>query len=641
MLRSLGSARSRIHKETSFHYSANIVFLAILIFLFTAALVLASFISYDTTAYPPFGQQELIAQVEVSEEAIPDTNQLLTYENDTYGIRIKYPADWTYFGSVKTGGVTDIVLFQAPLEGRTDPSSAQFDVFTDTLPSDANMSLEEYTDTIINNNKLSDPTYNVIESSADGGITLLGRPAYNITDTYVLENTTYVRMEIGTFVDGKVYATAYDADEAEFYKSLPIAQEMINSFELLAYSGNPTIEGSGAPGTNLLNLTSEGNFTLDSSNTTSTTISAVNQTAIPSTLSNYENATYGVKLQYPSEWEVQQDPNNLAFRSSLESAEDPFREGVSILVENIQFNNGTVMSLDDYVNSVINSFQQSGVNINISDWVPTSLTSNGAPAIKLLYTWNNGEMTMKTLDIYTIDGNNAYTISYGAPVASFDSYMPTVQRMIDAFEILPSPSGQNETALPAPIQQLPIPPTPPPTPQSQQPPASIPEVGEGVNFLTYENTTYGVRMQHPLDWGKSFQRDPMYSAGEYIVGFRSPDASASLDIEMEESDQTLQEYATGYSDPKYATVLESEPTILAGYPAHKLVYDSNTQDSRIMHLFAKVDSRIYILTYGSESGRYSDNLPTVQEIINSFQTVFPAISSSSSPTEAPAQLQSQ
>jgi PsbP-like protein len=105
-----------------------------------------------------------------------------------------------------------------------------------------------------------------------------------------------------------------------------------------------------------------------------------------------------------------------------------------------------------------------------------------------------------------------------------------------------------------------------------------------------------------------------------------------------DSNQILQEYAVRYSDPEYVTVEESRPTTLAGYPAHELVYASNTQDSKIMHLFAKVDNRIYMLTYGSESGRYSDNLPTVQEMINSFQITdsSPSSLSSSSLSEMPA-----
>jgi hypothetical protein len=151
-------------------------------------------------------------------------------------------------------------------------------------------------------------------------------------------------------------------------------------------------------------------------------------------------------------------------------------------------------------------------------------------------------------------------------------------------------------------------------------PEPTPEVD---NFVAYENTTYGVIIQHPPDWQSYTQYDPMYSSGNYIVGFTSPDASARLDIEMEDSDQTLQEYATSssYGDPRFVEVTKSEPTTLADYPAYELVYTSDKYDNKIMHQFVKVDGRIYIITYGSETGKYSENLPTAQKMINTFQII--------------------
>lgn len=374
-----------------------------------------------------------------AENSIVDTNEFLTYENDTFGIRLKYPPDWDYYGNIETGGFIDIATFQAPFEGRTDLSSPILIASIDTLPADRNISLADYAEGIISSNKLSDPTYNVLESSTDGsGVTLLGKPAYRILATYMLDNITYTTTEIGTFVDGKVYVLTYDADETEFYENQPIAQEMINSFEVLGLFGDTTIGEDGTSDTNLANMTAGENFTIGSSNISDNAGTMTNQTIIPPTFVNYGNTAFGLKIQYPSNWEIQEGPNDLGFLSPLESAQDPFREGINILVQNIQFDNGTVMSLDGYVNSVIGSFQQSGVNISISDWFPTSLTSSSTPAMKLVYTWDNGQTEMKTMDIYTISGNNAYTITFGAPVDKFDSYIPTIQKMIDSLEIEPS-----------------------------------------------------------------------------------------------------------------------------------------------------------------------------------------------------------
>ena len=90
-----------------------------------------SFISFDISLYPYLVLQEALAQDIQAGEAAADTNELLTYENDTYGIHKKTQLVGPIL-AMSRSGVTDIVLFQALLEGHTDSSSAQFDVFTET-----------------------------------------------------------------------------------------------------------------------------------------------------------------------------------------------------------------------------------------------------------------------------------------------------------------------------------------------------------------------------------------------------------------------------------------------------------------------------------------------------------------------------
>lgn len=65
-----------------------------------------------------------------------------------------------------------------------------------------------------------------------------------------------------------------------------------------------------------------------------------------------------------------------------------------------------------------------------------------------MYTPSDG---LKTMAVYTIKGDKAYIIEYIAgPVATYSSYLPISQRMIDSFQIVfPSPAT-NETGGPAP-----------------------------------------------------------------------------------------------------------------------------------------------------------------------------------------------
>jgi hypothetical protein len=195
------------------------------------------------------------------------TNSLLTYENSTYGVRISYPTNWTYYGTAENGGFIDIVIFKAPLEGRTDSSSALFMVSRDTLPSDRSTSLEEYAESIINQYKQSIPDFNLIESSADGSIKLLNRPAYSIVSTNAQDGITHKTLEMGTIIGNRVYLITYDAEEAEFSKYQPIGQDMINSFQVAGLLDN----GSSAGGETITSNTIPGNTTFGENATISST----------------------------------------------------------------------------------------------------------------------------------------------------------------------------------------------------------------------------------------------------------------------------------------------------------------------------------------------------------------------------------
>ena len=195
------------------------------------------------------------------------TSNFLTYENSTYGVKISYPANWTYYGTAENGGFIDIVIFEAPLEGRTDSSSALFMVSRDTLPSDRSTSLKEYADSIINQYKQSIPDFNLIESSTDGSTNLLNRPAYSIVSTNVQDGIKYKTLEMGSIIGNRVYLITYDAEEAEFSKYQPIGQDMIDSFQVVGLSDN----GSSAGGETVTNNTIPGSMTFGENATISST----------------------------------------------------------------------------------------------------------------------------------------------------------------------------------------------------------------------------------------------------------------------------------------------------------------------------------------------------------------------------------
>jgi len=139
-------------------------------------------------------------------------------------------------------------------------------------------------------------------------------------------------------------------------------------------------------------------------------------------------------------------------------------------------------------------------------------------------------------------------------------------------------------------------------------------------LLKYQNSKYGLSMEYPANWETYTQADAMYSSGSYIIGFNSPDRTTSLNIEIEDPGQDLEEYAKKYNNIQEIQILDSEsgPTNLDGNPSYKLVYTSNAHGTKIMHIFEKATNEVYYITYAS-TGKYYDYFPTIQKMIDSFE----------------------
>ena len=68
-------------------------------------------------------------------------------------------------------------------------------------------------------------------------------------------------------------------------------------------------------------------------------------------------------------------------------------------------------------------------------------------------------------------------------------------------------------------------------------------------------------------------------------------------------------------------ILESIDTTFLGHPAHKLTFTAtdNTQTLRkAMQLWFKTDTRTYLITYKASDDKFSNFLPIVERMLNSF-----------------------
>jgi PsbP-like protein/Short C-terminal domain len=102
------------------------------------------------------------------------------------------------------------------------------------------------------------------------------------------------------------------------------------------------------------------------------------------------------------------------------------------------------------------------------------------------------------------------------------------------------------------------------------------------NFNTYQNSTYGIKMQYPANWqiteGRSLQRFVPNDTQFVIAEFHPPDLSVSVVVGIEKllKNITLDKYieestASLKKNQPGAQITEQNRTTLAGLPAYELV----------------------------------------------------------------------
>jgi hypothetical protein len=155
----------------------------------------------------------------------------------------------------------------------------------------------------------------------------------------------------------------------------------------------------------------------------------------------YQNSTYGIKMQYPPEWNVTGFNNTAAASTKLvagflspigvQSISDRNPESVVVGVENLSSGN---MGLAPYTTIQLSLLSQATQDFNLLESRPTTLANN--PAHQIVYTETVGPLKLKKMQVWTVKDGTAYLIVYGADELSYPSQLPTVRRMLDSFEII-------------------------------------------------------------------------------------------------------------------------------------------------------------------------------------------------------------
>jgi hypothetical protein len=168
------------------------------------------------------------------------------YENKDYNITIDYPSKWKQ--SENNLAQNQIVIFSAP-EVEEKESSLSTIIFiparvvlaSQQTPS-SNMTLENFTNYFIDSGYSSPDQYKIINTSKT---TLAGNEAVELLMyEYVGDKTSKVMRVVSLSDNDTAYMIKYAAEPGKFSKYLPIAQQMIDSFQptISLKSNIPTVD---------------------------------------------------------------------------------------------------------------------------------------------------------------------------------------------------------------------------------------------------------------------------------------------------------------------------------------------------------------------------------------------------------------
>ncbi|ALF54357.1 serine/threonine protein kinase [Nostoc piscinale CENA21] len=150
----------------------------------------------------------------------------------------------------------------------------------------------------------------------------------------------------------------------------------------------------------------------------------INQT----NFSNY--AAHGVKINYPDNWAVQETPNAVTqdivtFLAPKQSDYDQFQELVTIRVEPLS------STLDESKDLFIREVKNTVDDAQIESSSETTLANQRANQLVFTGKIDNGRL--KSLQVWTLQNDNAYIITYTATVDEYDKFLPIAEKMIRSF----------------------------------------------------------------------------------------------------------------------------------------------------------------------------------------------------------------
>jgi eukaryotic-like serine/threonine-protein kinase len=147
----------------------------------------------------------------------------------------------------------------------------------------------------------------------------------------------------------------------------------------------------------------------------------------------YENSTLGIKIQYPSNWTKQTARDGIAF-VVLPMGKNNTEQFLAKLNVTRIMGFPPNVPLKVLADRVVDGYRHFLRNFQIESYANHTLGSNNAIKIVYIYADSKNNSFMAT-DIATIKNDRLYVIQYYAQSPRNQNYLPTLQKMVNSFQI--------------------------------------------------------------------------------------------------------------------------------------------------------------------------------------------------------------
>ena len=145
-----------------------------------------------------------------------------------------------------------------------------------------------------------------------------------------------------------------------------------------------------------------------------------------------------------------------------------------------------------------------------------------------------------------------------------------------------------------------------------------------LNFVPYSNPTFGIRTEYPADWERldlSFLLNDSADIDFYPLDDTSGSKHVRIQVEtiLPAQNMTFERYIDAEINSVEGQIVESNSTILAGLPAHEIVFTN--VELKTMQVWTIKDNRAYAIIYVAEEEDFEDDLPVAKRMKESFRII--------------------